>query len=130
MIWARALTGPSGSDLRYCRPCSSASAEPVVLDRLVEEGGVGLVAIVGLGVLPQVLRQLADEGPVVPGLDLGDAGRERARPTCTAGDERHRSQHSNGATRSWISRHQSSIGKDEVSGASRSDDRELTAQLR
>ena len=49
-------------------------AEPVVFDGLVEEGGVGLVAVVGLGVFLQVLGQLADEGAVVPGLDLGDAG--------------------------------------------------------
>ena len=80
MIWASALTGPSGSALQVLPAELLGLGEPVVLDRLVEEGRVGLVAVVGLGILPQVLGQLADEGPVVLGLDLGDAGSRRARP--------------------------------------------------
>ena len=104
MIWARALTGPVGIGLQVLPALLLGLAEPVVLDRLVEEGGVGLVAIVGLGVLPQVFRELADEGPVVPGLDLGHIdrgglGRARRRR------ERQRSQHDGDETRSWISRH-------------------------
>ena len=75
------LDGPVGIGLQVLPALLLGLAEPVVLDRLVEEGGVGLVAIVGLGVLPQVFRQLADEGPVVLGLNLGDVGRQRARPT-------------------------------------------------
>ena len=51
--------------------------EPVVLDGLVEECGVGLIAVDGLGVFLDVGRQLADECPVVAGLDFGNtrAGR-------------------------------------------------------
>ena len=39
--------------------------EPVALDRLVEERGVGLVAIVGLGILVQVLGQIVDQRTIV-----------------------------------------------------------------
>ena len=56
--------------------------EPVVLDRLVEEGRVGLVPVIGPGMFPEILRQVADEGAVVPGLDLRDAGRGRLRAGC------------------------------------------------
>ena len=82
MIWARAFTGPFGIGLQVLPALFLGLAEPVVLDRLVEEGGVGLVAIVGLGVLPQILRELADEGPVVLGLDLGDIDRRGLGRPC------------------------------------------------
>ncbi len=48
-------------------------AEPIVLDGLVEEGRVCLVAVVGTGVFLEVLRQLIDERAIVAGLDLGDS---------------------------------------------------------
>ena len=54
-------------------------AEPVVFDGLVEECGIRLVAIVGLGVFLEVFRQLANEGPIMLGLNLGDPGGRSGR---------------------------------------------------
>ena len=44
--------------------------EPVVLDDLVEDCHVRLVEVVGLRILSQVVDEVADQGAVVPGLDL------------------------------------------------------------
>ena len=99
------LDRPVGIGLQVLPAQLLGLAEPVVLDRLVEEGGVGLVAIVGLGVLPQVFRQLADEGPVVLGLNLGDVGRRGLGRARQRGATRDRADHDDDETRSWISRH-------------------------
>ena len=50
-------------------------AEPVVFDGFVEEGGVGLVAVVGFGVLLKILSELSDESAIVAGLNLSNAGK-------------------------------------------------------
>ena len=63
-------------------------AEPVVLDGLVEKGRVGLVAVVGLGVLLEVLSELVDERAVVAGLDLGDSAGWRLGASRLMDDER------------------------------------------
>ena len=98
------LDGPVGIALQVLPAQLFGFAEPIVLDRLVEKGRIGLVAIIGLGVLPQVFRQLVDEGPVVLGLNRGDVGRRglgRSRTMSRTPSLRSRRN----KTRSWISSH-------------------------
>ena len=68
-IWASERTGAVGVLGQVAWRDRLVLGEPVVLDHLVEEGHVGLVEVVGLGVLRRGIRQVADQGPVVRGLD-------------------------------------------------------------
>ncbi len=73
MIWARALTGPSGSDFKYCPARFSTSVNQSCSMALLKRAAYAWSRSSALGVLLEVLCEIVDQGSVMAGLDLGDS---------------------------------------------------------